>query len=85
MSSVQIVINVSGGLVQGVYCSTPDAEVTLVDFDVDGVGVDEPRIVRIIANGLAEYVFVDQFQPHDLESLAGTAVERAIQAAGVLV
>ena len=85
MSQVQIIISVSGGLVQDVYCSVPDAEVTLVDFDVEGSFWGDPGIVEIVSGGRPERVFVDQLTPHGMETLAGTDVGQAILAAGELV
>jgi hypothetical protein len=85
MPHIQIVINVSGGLVQDVYCSAANAEVTLVDFDVDGGNSDEPGLLEIISAGRPERVFVDQFTSHDLQALVGTDVEKALLAVGELV
>ena len=85
MSQVQIVISVSGGLVQDVCCSLPDAQVTLVDFDVEGSFWGDPGIVEIVSGAHTERVFVDQLTPHGMDTLKGTDVEQAILAAGMLV
>jgi hypothetical protein len=80
-----IVIHVSGGLVQAVYCSLPEVEITLVDFDVDGSYRGEPGIVEFVSAGRAEQVFVSELPASNFDELAGTDVEQAVQAAGVLV
>jgi hypothetical protein len=80
-----MVIHVSGGLVQAVYCSLPEAEITLVDFDVDGSYRGEPGIVEFVSSGRAERAFVSELPASSFEEMVGTDVERAVQAAGVLV
>ena len=84
MPQIQIIINVYGGLVQDVFCSHPEAEVTLVDFDIHANCDDEPGIVMITAGQRTERAFVDQLSPQPLEALAGTDVERAIDAAALI-
>jgi hypothetical protein len=80
-----IVIHLSGGLVQAVYCSLPEVEITLVDFDVDGSYRGDPGIVEFVSAGRTEQAFVTELPASGFEVLVGTDVERAVQAAGVLV
>jgi hypothetical protein len=44
---IQIVINVSGGLVQDVFCSDQAATAIVVDWDTDGASLDEPGLVAV--------------------------------------
>jgi hypothetical protein len=43
-----VVIEVSGGVVQEVYCDDPEARIVLIDWDAEGCTVDEPGIVEVI-------------------------------------
>ena len=43
-----VVIEVSGGVVQDVYCDDPVARIFLIDWDAEGCTVDEPGIVEVI-------------------------------------
>jgi hypothetical protein len=66
MPKAQIVLNVSGGLVQDVFCSDPAAEVIVVDWDFAD-GEHQANVSR------AEVL--------PLEELAGTDAEAAIEEA----
>ena len=77
---LEIIINVSGGVVQDVACST-DAEVILVDWDADGGDVGSPQIVAFLTEaGRREIACVEYFSAIPLHHLAGTDVARAIEA-----
>jgi len=47
MSPHQIVISVSGGLVQDVFCCDPHGSLTVVDWDIEGCSPAEPGIVKV--------------------------------------
>ena len=84
MNSTRIVLNVHGGVVQELYCSDPDADVRLVDWDVEESDPDAPGIVEIDTGGdRTQFAYVGALPAHPLTDLAGTDVEQAIQAAGL--
>ena len=43
----KIIIEVVGGVVQGVYSSDPEGDVVLVDWDTDGASADEHGMVVV--------------------------------------
>ena len=47
MAKTTIILNMSGGLVQDVFCSAPDAEVLLADWDTEGSDPDAPGLVEV--------------------------------------
>lgn len=87
MSKTEIVIEVSGGVVQEVYCSDPAAAaVIVVDWDAEGCGADEPHIVEAHHGTDRERLArVTSQAAMPLENLAGSDVEAAVEAADVLV
>ena len=74
----QIVINVSGGVVQDVFSSDPTAQILLVDWDVEGVSPDDCDIVALA--GDQRYAQIADLRVMPLEELAGTDVAAAIEA-----
>jgi hypothetical protein len=50
MNRPRIVIRVHGGFVRDVYCSVENAEVVLVDWDVEPSELS-PAVVDVIRNG----------------------------------
>lgn len=70
------VIEVSGGVVQDVYCSEPKTRVFVIDWDEDHgvyeVADDQGRIQR---------ASVAEFPVHAFDSLSGTMTEKALQVA----
>jgi hypothetical protein len=85
VSRNSIIIHVTGGLVQAVYCSLSEVDITLVDFDIEGSFPGEPGIVEFVSGEREEQAFVSELPPSRFEEIAGTDVERAVQAAGVLM
>ena len=84
MANTQIVINVYGGLVQDVYCSEPDAQAIVVDWDTEVSQPDEPGIVAV--RGPLDREFLAHAACHDVRPLAaltGTFTEAAIEAANL--
>lgn len=79
----QLVINVYGGLVQEVFCSDPEIEVLLVDWDVEPADAEHPSIVHVPADDRhSQPAYVAPLAVQILEALQGTQVAAAIDAAG---
>ena len=78
MPNTQIVINVSGGLVQTVACSDPTADITIVDWDID---IGNPGVTETMHRGeiLRACVLFPPAEP--IRRLAGSEVEAVIEAA----
>lgn len=77
-----IVLNVHGGVVQDVFASEPDVEVTLVDWDVEGADADHPDVVSITDRlGRTRHAYVAPLPIVSHEQLAGTDAEAAMEAA----
>ena len=82
--TAKVVLNISGGVLQDVFCSDPAAEVILVDWDVDGCDSSEDGIVEIAdGRGKKRFVAVAEYPVSPLEQLAGTETEAALKAAGL--
>lgn len=79
MTRPQIVLNVHGGSVQDAFSSIPDLQVIVVDWDAAGFGI--PSRVELSFNGQPCSASVIEISPVPLEELAGSDVERAIDAA----
>ena len=84
MTATQIVINVSGGIVQDIFCSDPAAEAIVVDWDIETWSPDEPGIVAV-RNELdrEQLAHVGRRSVVPLLDLAGTEVEAAIEEANL--
>ncbi len=77
--STRVVINVYGGVVQDVFCSDPDAQVTLVDWDFEGNEGIGGGVVQIRDRlGRACLAGVSEFQAMPMDRVGGTQVEKAI-------
>ena len=75
-------INVYGGLVQEVFCSDPEIEVLLVDWDVEPADAAHPSVVRVPADGRrSQLSYVAPLAVQALDALQGTQVAAAIDAA----
>ncbi len=70
----RIVVNVSGGVVQDVYCSDPQADLTVVDWDTDGCDLTEGGMVEV-GRQVAHITGLDA---EPLEAMAGTDVGAAL-------
>ena len=82
MSKSQLVINVYSGLVQEVFCSDPEIEVLLVDWDVEPADAEHPSIVHVPADDRRpQLAYVAPLVVKTLEELQGTQVAAAIDAA----
>ena len=80
---IEIIVNVHGGVVQDVFCSDAEAQVTIVDWDTEGASPDDRGIVSFkTAEGKELLTHVDRSKPSPLSKLAGTDVESALRAAG---
>jgi hypothetical protein len=80
MSTIQIVLNVSGGVVQDVFASQNDVEVLLVDWDTDSSSRDDPALVTVVSdNGCQQQAYVADLTVQGLEDLPGTDVAAAIE------
>ena len=82
MPAPSIVLNVHGGIVQDVFASDPDVEVTLVDWDVDGSDAAHPNVVAITDSlGRTRRAYVSPLAVEPLAELIGSDVETAIEVA----
>ncbi|MCE9553858.1 MAG: hypothetical protein K8T91_10860 [Planctomycetes bacterium] len=85
MQPTRIILNVHGCTVQDVFCSDPNAHVQIVDWDVSESDADAPGLVEVnVEQGRKQRAFVGGLVPNPLAHLAGTDVEKALQAAEVL-
>lgn len=85
MQQTTIILNIYGGSVQDVFCTDPDAQVQVVDWDTDGLDLSDPGICEVtVERNRKRLVFVGGLLPNPLAHLAGTDVEQALQAAEVL-
>ena len=73
----RIVLNVSGGVVQDVFCSDPQADVVLVDWDTDGCDPDTPGLVEVAGSGIA---YVTGWDAESLDTMEATDVGAALKA-----
>jgi len=83
MSPHQIVLNVSGGLVQDVFCCDPHVSLTVVDWDTEGYSPAEPGIAKVPLEHRFTSAWIGECEAIPLEKLIGSEVERALQAAGI--
>ena len=79
MTRPQIVLNVHGGVVQGVFSSLPELHVVVVDWDTDGL--DSPAVVEMSLDGRPCFASVVEIPQSPIEELAGSDVEQAVDAA----
>ena len=75
MDKPRIIISMFGGLVQDVFCSIPDTQVVLVDWDQDP---DPPFVRDDLARGHNCSALVGAFDARSIEDLAATDEEAAI-------
>ncbi|MCE9555411.1 MAG: hypothetical protein K8T91_18835 [Planctomycetes bacterium] len=80
----KVIISIHDGVIQDVFCSDPETQVTLVDWGNEEVEPHTPGLVEVRINERrTEWVSVEQITPRPMADLAGTHVQRAIQAAEV--
>jgi hypothetical protein len=77
MNRPRIVISVHGGFVRDVYCSVENAEVVLVDWDVEPDDFS-PNVVEVVRNGRSSNALVGCFDALPLRDLSGTDEAAAI-------
>jgi hypothetical protein len=77
-SRTQIVLNLSGGVVQDVFSSDPTAQVLLVDWDVEGDPLADRDIVGLDDGRRQAQVADIRVSP--LDELVATDVAAAIEA-----
>ena len=77
----QVVICVFGGVVQNVYSSDRDADVIVVDWDVSDMSRKESSTVAVEIDHRAVLAHVGQLPPTPLHELAGSNLERVVEAA----
>ncbi len=77
MERFEVVICVSGGLVQDVFSSDSDIDVTIVDWDCQS---DDEGAVEIPGQRFPQHAVVTRLDPQPLSRLAGSDVEAAIEA-----
>ncbi len=73
-SKLRIVLDISGGVVQDVYCSDPQAECVIVDWDC--CELDDEVVGAVEVDG--EVASITQHEVCPLDKLAGTDVEAAL-------
>jgi hypothetical protein len=76
----QLIVNVSGGLVQDIFCSNTDLQAILVDWDTDGIDPQEPGIVSVSLGKQRHLAYVTIHPVAGMDQLAQTDVSRALQA-----
>ena len=77
MNQLRIVISVHGGFVRDVFCSIDNAEVVLVDWDVDPDD-PSPDVVEIIDADRTKHALVGAFEARPFSDLSGTTDAAAI-------
>lgn len=81
MTRPRVIVSVHGGLVQDVFCSVPDVQVLVVDWDVEGSFPGESGVVDVpLATGPCQACVTD-VAATSLDELIGTDVEAAVNAA----
>ncbi len=76
-----IVLSVCGGVVQGVFCESADADVVIVDWDAEASDPGSPGVVDFALDGKLTRAAVIATDVQPLTELVGTAIEQAIHAA----
>jgi hypothetical protein len=75
MHQPQLVINLNGGLVRDVFCSVPNLQVLVVDWDVGDSFPGEPGIVDV---ALHESTRAAHVRDMPVESLSGRTTTSSI-------
>jgi len=72
MAKHQLVINMNGGLVQDVFCSVPDVQVLVVDWDAESSLPGDPGIVDVPLPDSPCRACVSDFPVAPLSEVSGT-------------
>jgi hypothetical protein len=82
--AAKVVLNISGGVLQGVFGSDPAIAVTRVDWDTEGSDSSEPGVFEIPdGHGGTQLAAVAEYPVLPLTDLVGTETEAALKAAGL--
>ncbi|REJ65659.1 MAG: hypothetical protein DWQ31_17110 [Planctomycetota bacterium] len=80
----RVVLNIYGGLVQDVFCSDPDTDVVVVDWDTEGCNpIDEGFYDVQCDDGRMHVVQVTEKGTYPIRSIGGTDCESALIAASL--
>lgn len=80
----QVVLDISGGVLQDVHASDQTIHVVNVDWDCDGCEPGEEGMIEITdARGRRHVAAVAEYPVSPLAALAGTNTRAALQAAGI--
>jgi hypothetical protein len=80
----RVVLNISGGVLQEVFCDNPRAKIIKVDWDTEGCDPTEKGIVEITdLLGNSRLAAVAEYPLLPLEELAETETLAALEAAGI--
>jgi hypothetical protein len=81
MAAPKVILNISGGVLQGVFGSDPAISVVLADWDTEGCDSSDDGIVEIPDGRGTQLVAVAEYPVSPLTDLAGTETEAALKAA----
>jgi len=85
MSQVRMVVVIHDTIVQGAYCSAPDAELLVVDWDVAQYGAMSDHVAEVPQlRGVTQCADVYRRTPDPWMRLRGTSTYRALRSAGML-
>ena len=83
MSHCQLIVDVCGGAVRNVFCSEDDAELIIVDWDIEEFNPGTPGLVELLDAGQTVPVRIMRVRASRLSELRGTMIEAALNAAEV--
>jgi hypothetical protein len=83
MARTRIVIVIHDTVVQGVYCSDADAELVVVDWDVERCNPTVGIVAIAEGHGLVRHAHVYQLSALPFQQLPGSHTYEAIQQAGM--
>src|SRR5665213_1868596 len=81
MSRPQVVISVYGGVVQDVFCSEPDVQVIVADWDADGADLGAGYVVVPDKFGKQSPARVSICKTEPLSAMRETPIEAALKRA----
>lgn len=81
MNNPQVVICISGGVIQEIFTSDRDTGIVLLDWDAERTTAHDPAVVSVHLADRNKLVRVIDFTPQPLAELAGTDAELAVEAA----